>query len=83
MRRALTRLHPSGKTGATVRFACDAGVVVTPPLLEKAQGDPRRQGIAAGMRIRFDETTGKVDPLIPFLRRVVTRIHIVDYANTK
>lgn len=83
VKRALTRRRASGKGAATVRFACDAGVVATPPLLGKAQGDPRNQGIAAGMRIHFDETTGKAEPLIPFVRRVVTRIRIIDYADTK
>ncbi|MDB5072282.1 MAG: hypothetical protein JWM87_3393, partial [Candidatus Eremiobacteraeota bacterium] len=76
-------LRPSGNTGATARFACDAGVVATPPLIGRAQGDPRNQGIAAGMRVHFDETTGKVDPQIPFVRRVVTRIHIIDYSDRK
>jgi TonB family protein len=83
VKRALTRRHPVGKTAATARFACDAGVVATPPILGKAQGDLRNQGIAAGMRIRFDETTRTVDPLIPFVRRVLTRIRIIDYSERK
>jgi TonB family protein len=78
---AATKLR--GKSGATVRFACDAGVVATPPIIGVAQGDPRNRGISAGMRIRFDETTGKVDPVIPFVRRVVTRVQIIDYADTR
>jgi TonB family protein len=83
VKRTLAQPHPSAKSAATVRFACDAGVVATPPLIGKAQGDPRNQGIAAGMRIRFDETTGKVDPQLPLVRRVVTRIHIIDFADRK
>lgn len=81
VKRALTRLHANGKRASRVRFACDAGVVATPPLLGKAQDDPRGQGITAGMRVHFDETTGRVEPLIPFVRRVVTRIRIIDYAE--
>ena len=83
VKRALTRARPRGNAGATVRFACDAGVLATPPLVGKAEGDPRGQGITAGMRMHFDETTGKVDPVIPFLRRVVTKIHIIGYSDTK
>jgi TonB family protein len=81
VRRAVMRLHPRGKKPATVRFACEAGVVATPPILGTAEGDPRGQGVTAGMRLHFDETTRKVDPLIPLVRRVVTRIHISDYAD--
>ena len=83
VRRAVTRLRPRGKSGATVRFSCEAGVVATPPILGLAQGDPRGQGVTAAMRIHFDETTKKVEPLIPFVRRVVTRIRISDYAESK
>ncbi len=67
------------KGGTTVRFACDAGVVVPPPMLDTAQGDLRQHGVSAAMRIHFDETTGRVDPLVPFARRVVTRVQILDY----
>jgi TonB family protein len=78
---AATKLR--GKRGATVRFACDAGVVATPPLMGIAQGDPRNHGIAAGMRIHFDENTRKIEPVIPFVRRVVTKVQIIDYSEAR
>ena len=80
VRHALGRTRPRGKSVVTVRFACDAGVVAAPPILGTAGGDPRGQGVTAGMRLRFDETTRKVEPQIPFVPRVVTRIRIIDFA---
>jgi hypothetical protein len=53
------------------------------PVLGTAQGDPRGQGVTAGRRIRFDETTQKVEPLVPFVRRVVTRVQIIDNSDAK
>jgi hypothetical protein len=81
--RDVERDSAAGKRGATVRFACDAGVVATPPLMGIAQGDPRNHGIAAGMRIHFDENTRKIEPVIPFVRRVVTKVQIIDYSEAR
>ena len=79
VRRAVERSRPSLKGAATVVFACDAGVVVPPPMLGQASGDPRNQGVTAGFRLHFDENSGRVDPLVPLVRRVVTRVRILDY----
>jgi TonB family protein len=84
VQQAVAHRHPTAAKGATtVRFAVDAGVVVTPPILGTAAGDPRNKGVTAGLRIRFDETTGKIDPLVPFARRVVTRVQVIDFQTTK
>ena len=79
VKRALERRRPSVKGPATVRFGCDAGVVVPPPMLATPDGDPRNRGVTLGMRWHFDENSGRHEALVPFAPRVVTRVRILDY----
>jgi TonB family protein len=68
----------TGHQQTLVRFSVEAGVVVPPPTLRPAQADPRGQGITVGMGFRFEETTGHVTPHLPLVRRVVTRVRLLD-----
>jgi hypothetical protein len=72
---AVRRIRPSRRT--TVTFSVSAGVVVQPPTVLKTGGDPRNVGVTAALKFKFDETTGKVQPRLWLLKRVVTRAKVI------